>query len=99
MPRTTPLTREQAEALGRKLRELREERGLAQERLAHEAGISRNHFQLLEQGRSSGSRPGPSNPHLSTLIALARALQVPVGVLIDVVVPPADPAVEYLPEA
>jgi transcriptional regulator with XRE-family HTH domain len=45
--------------------------GMTQEQLAHAAGISRNHVQLLERGIGT-----ETNPRLTTLYALADALQV-----------------------
>lgn len=37
------------------LRELRKQRGLSQESLAHDAGMERNYISLLELGRNSAS--------------------------------------------
>ena len=37
------------------LRELRKQRGLSQETLAHDAGMERNYISLLELGRNSAS--------------------------------------------
>jgi transcriptional regulator with XRE-family HTH domain len=42
-------------AFGIVLRELRKQRGLSQESLAHEAGMERNYISLLELGRNSAS--------------------------------------------
>lgn len=53
------------------LRDGRARSGLTQEQLAHAAGISRNHLQLLERGVG-----GVANPRLATLYALADALGV-----------------------
>ena len=68
---------------GKTLRRLRQDRGLSQETLAFQAGITKNQVQLLEYGRASGRADDLriSNPHLSTLIGLADALQVSVSVL------------------
>lgn len=63
-----------AQALGRRLCDLREARGLTQEALAEASGISRNHYQLLENGISNRQTKRPANPRLSTLVALSKAL-------------------------
>lgn len=70
-----------AQALGKIVRELRVTQGLSQERLAHEAGITKNQLQLIEAGRSSGRKVavGPSNPQMSTLVGLAGALDTSVA--------------------
>ncbi len=62
--------------MGERLRELREKANLTQEGLAHRAGVSSAAIFRIEQGR-------PSDPKLSTLVALARALGVTVGRLAD----------------
>ena len=68
------IERELADALGRRLIGLREERGFTQEALAEACGISRNHYQLLENGISNRRSRKPANPRLSTLVALSQAL-------------------------
>ncbi|GAA1443948.1 hypothetical protein GCM10009641_61830 [Mycobacterium cookii] len=60
--------------LGHNLRHLREAIGLSQADLGRAAGISRNHYQLLEVGRAANG--GLANPRLSTLRALATVLGV-----------------------
>lgn len=60
-------------AFGRVLRELRLQRGLSQEKLAHEANIERNYISLLELGRNSAS--------IDKLFKLAPALGVTVSEL------------------
>jgi transcriptional regulator with XRE-family HTH domain len=62
-------TKEIADAL----RHHRAAAGLTQEQLAHAAGISRNHLQLLERGVGE-----IANPRLATIYALANALGVAV---------------------
>jgi transcriptional regulator with XRE-family HTH domain len=57
-----------------KLAQLRHDRGWTQEMLAGRAGLSTEMVKKLEQGRRS--------TRISTLTALARALNVPVGVLL-----------------
>ena len=70
---------------GKTLRRLRQDRGLSQETLAFQAGITKNQIQLLEYGRASGRADDSkrSNPHLSTLVGLAEALQMPVSRLLS----------------
>lgn len=74
-------------ALGRRLADLRETRGLTQEVVADAAGISRNHYQLLEQGLTNRKTRRPANPRLATLVALSEALGVSVPELIASVFP------------
>lgn len=86
VPAEPPPTPAQAVALGLQLQRLRERSGSSQETIAQAAGISRNHYQLLERGLSDRSRGTPANPRLSTLIALSRALSASVpDLLVDVV--------------
>ena len=71
-------TQKQATEFAHTLRRLREDRGMTQEALAYASGLTKSAIQMLEAGRSSsrdanGTRP--SNPRLSTVYALARALQ------------------------
>jgi transcriptional regulator with XRE-family HTH domain len=54
---------------GRRLRELRTKRGISQERLALAAGIHRTAVSKLELGTS--------DPRLSTILRLARGLNLP----------------------
>ena len=82
MPQSS-IERELAEALGRRLAELRHQRGLTQEDVAQAAGISRNHYQLLEYGLGQRDSRKPANPRLSTLVALSTVLGTTVPELID----------------
>lgn len=74
--------REIASALGWRVRTLRLEREMTQEQLANAAGVSRNQVQNIEASRNNARRddgrlaPGPGNPRLDTLFALAEALDV-----------------------
>lgn len=58
-------------AFGIVLRELRKQRELSQEVLAHESGLERNYISLLELGRNSAS--------LKTLFKLSPVLGVSVS--------------------
>jgi transcriptional regulator with XRE-family HTH domain len=53
-------------ALGKAIRHLREERGMTQEALAQEAGITVGHMSMIERGHS--------NPTWATVRAIAAAL-------------------------
>jgi transcriptional regulator with XRE-family HTH domain len=53
-------------ALGKAIRQLREERGMTQEALAQEAGVTVGHMSMIERGHS--------NPTWATVRAVAAAL-------------------------
>jgi XRE family aerobic/anaerobic benzoate catabolism transcriptional regulator len=53
-------------ALGKAIRQLREKRGMTQEALAQEAGITVGHMSMIERGHS--------NPTWATVKAIAAAL-------------------------
>lgn len=74
----------QAKRLGEEIRRARGQKGISQESLAHRSGITKNQLQLIEAGRSSGSRDasGPSNPRMSTLAGVAAVLDVSVSELL-----------------
>jgi len=55
-------------ALGKRVRELRKERGYSQEKLAEHAGIHENHVRRIEGGTA--------NPGYLVLVKLAKALRV-----------------------
>ena len=76
---------QKAEQLGATLRQLRNERGLSQESLAYQAGITKNQLQLIEAGRSTGRKEGsgPSNPRMATLVGLAEVLGTSLANLIS----------------
>lgn len=73
MPPASPTSWEEyAREFGLELQRRRHAAGLTQEGLAHEAGITRNHYQQLERGYW---KPGsPANPSLQTVARLAQAL-------------------------
>ena len=60
-------------AVGQRLRDLRQRRGLTQRRLAQACDLSANAIGLIERGESS--------PSVSTLHRLALALEVPIAEL------------------
>lgn len=62
-------------AFGIVLRELRKQKGLSQEKLAHEAEIERNYVSLLERGQNSVS--------IKIIFKLAVALGLPVAELMS----------------
>ena len=70
-----------AKRVGDRIRSLRTERGLSQESLAYQAGITKNQVQLIEAGRSAGRDgvAGPSNPKLGTLVGLAHVFEMTVS--------------------
>ena len=57
-------------ALGKAIRQLRDERGMTQEALAQEAGITVGHMSMIERGHS--------NPTWGTVRNVAAALGAPV---------------------
>jgi transcriptional regulator with XRE-family HTH domain len=59
---------QEAELFGRRLREIRKERGLTQEALAESADLSGNYISDLELGRKV--------PSLTILVRLSQALEV-----------------------
>lgn len=60
-------------ALGKAVRQLREKRGITQERLAQDAGLTTGTVSLIERGRA--------NPAWGTVNAIAKALGVSMGEL------------------
>ena len=67
--------------LAYRLRNLRRERGLSQESVAHRAGIALYTYQKFEKGES---KPGtPMNPTYHTLLSLAWVFDLPVTELLD----------------
>lgn len=67
--------------LAYRLRDLRRERGLSQEAVAHRAGIALYTYQKFEKGES---KPGtPMNPTYHTLLALAWVYGLSVTELLD----------------
>lgn len=58
-------------ALGKAIRQLREERGVSQEALAHAAGVTSGTLSLIERGLS--------NPTWGTVKGIASALEVDIA--------------------
>ncbi len=65
-----------AKAISRRIRDLREAAGLSQQDVAMRADLSMSLVAKLEQGKKA-------DPRASTLLALAKALAVPPGKLLD----------------
>lgn len=63
------------ETFGQAVRQVREEKGWSQERLAAEAGLDRTYVSGLERGRR--------NPALATQKRIAVALEVTLGSLVS----------------
>ncbi len=85
MPKKRNITKAEAQLslrLGKRLRDLREERGMTQEQVAAKAGIATFTYQKFEKGES---RPGsPMNPELYTLNALCRVYGIELSELLDI---------------
>jgi transcriptional regulator with XRE-family HTH domain len=62
--------------LNRRLRQLREARGLSQLRLAQRAKVAQGYISAIEAGRKT-------NPGIETLRKLAKALDVPLMTLVE----------------
>ena len=69
------LSRATARALADGLRAHRRVANLTQEKAAERAGVTRQHYQLLESGLSDRAKNTPANPRLSTLLALCQAFE------------------------
>lgn len=61
-------------ALGKAIRQLREERGMTQESLAQEAGITVGHMSMIERGHS--------NPTWATVRSIAHSLDLAMAELV-----------------
>lgn len=61
--------------LAKNLRKLRQAKGVSQEAFADEAGIHRTYISDLERGAR--------NPTITVVDKIARALEVPIGKLLD----------------
>lgn len=67
--------RERRQQFGRRVRVLRKERGLSQERLGARSGLHRTYVSSVERGQR--------NVSLDAIYALAKGLAVPAGELFD----------------
>ncbi len=85
MPKKRNITKAEAQLslrLGKRLRDLREERGMTQEQVAAKAGIATFTYQKFEKGES---RPGsPMNPELYTLNSLCKVYGIELSELLDI---------------
>lgn len=63
------------QAFGSAIRELRSERGLSQEELAHQAGIDRSYMGGVERGERNAS--------LKNILRVASALEIPPATLFE----------------
>lgn len=64
-----------SDRLAKRLKTLRKERGYTQATLAKRAGVTLSYIGRLEIGRH--------DPHLSTLLKLAKAMKVTIGELVE----------------
>jgi transcriptional regulator with XRE-family HTH domain len=65
------------QAFGHVLRDLRQQQGISQERLAQESGLDRTFISLLERGLRQ--------PSLGTILQVARALDTPPDAMVRAV--------------
>src|SRR4051794_5725454 len=79
-----------AKALSQRIKQLREAAGLSQQEVATRGDLSMSLVAKLEQGKKA-------DPRASTLLALARALEVRPGVLLEDLFPPGDEDGEAAP--
>lgn len=78
---TPPDFQDYSTRLGYRLRDLRRERGLSQESVAHQANIALYTYQKYERGES---KPGsPMNPTYHTLLSLAWVFDLSVTELLE----------------
>lgn len=81
-----------AKALSRRIKTLRESTGLSQQEVATKGDLSVSLVAKLEQGKKA-------DPRTSTVLALATALGVSPGQLLNDLFPPAEPPPEPPPPA
>lgn len=68
------VTKEKIKIIGKKVRELRHEKGYTQERAANEAGMSPYYLRRIEYGNA--------NPTIGVLYKLAQVYDVDISVLV-----------------
>lgn len=83
MSTTAHASRAFASVFAKTLRAYRLKRGLTQEQVALQAGMNRNHYQLLEHARSDRKTNSPANPQALTLIKLAEVFECDVSDLVE----------------
>ncbi|WP_030016048.1 helix-turn-helix transcriptional regulator [Curtobacterium sp. S6] len=81
------LDRDTAQRLGSLLQTYRADLGISQEKVALEAGISRQHYQQMEYGYSDRASRSPSNPKLRSLMRIVAILQIPREEVLDAIWP------------
>lgn len=74
-PTQMPTDASSLQSLGRRVRELRRQRGMSVEALSGESGVSTGLISMVERGKA--------NPSFSTLVALTRGLGVSLSWLFD----------------
>lgn len=75
MGNSTPQVRSDSTDVGQRIRKMRDKRGMKQNHLAQEAGISREELSRIERGRVA--------PTMRTVNSLSDALGVPLGTLLE----------------
>lgn len=73
--RSSPAVDRALKRLGKRVRALRQERGLTQEQAAERAALDAKHFQAIEGGRT--------NVTMASLVGIARALGVRLAELFE----------------
>jgi len=85
--RTVIFDQEGLKVFAKHLKKTRKEIGLTQNQLAFEAGISLSQIARIETARI--------NPTLSTVFAIARALNIPLSILFDFELPEFSKSKDY----
>ncbi len=62
--------------LGKRIKTLREERGLSQEKFAEKCGFDRTYISLIERGKR--------NPSYTNLLKVAKGLEISISDLLDI---------------
>jgi len=62
--------------LGKRIKTLREERGLSQEKFAEKCGFDRTYISLLERGKR--------NPSYTNLLKVAKGLEISISDLLNI---------------
>lgn len=81
--RPSPIEYLIAKAISNNISRRRKELNLSQEAVANAAGIDRNHYQVIESGRSDRKTNHPLNPRLNTLFAISKVLDCTVIDLLE----------------